>query len=132
MPAGCRHCSVGEVTEVHYLHFFNSYRNVQMIPHDEYDLAAALLRAMAHPGRLEVLDLLAAAPRTVGELIEATRQTSPGMSQQLRVLRDAGVVRARRDGRFVVYAVAHPAVGHLVRDVLTHVGGEVTEEQPKR
>lgn len=81
----------------------------------------ALFGAIAHPARLTVLLLLAEGPsRSVSELQEATGLSQTSMSHQLRVLRDADLVTATRDGRRVLYALADHHVAHIVRDAVAH------------
>ncbi|TYK52894.1 ArsR/SmtB family transcription factor [Actinomadura decatromicini] len=58
---------------------------------------------LAEPTRRRILDLLLERPRPVGELVETLGLTQPGTSKHLRVLRDAGLVRARRDAQRRVY-----------------------------
>jgi DNA-binding transcriptional ArsR family regulator len=55
--------------------------------------------ALAEPQRRLILDLLRGRELTVGELVERLRISQPGVSKHLRVLREAGLVRVRRDGR---------------------------------
>jgi DNA-binding transcriptional ArsR family regulator len=55
--------------------------------------------ALADPSRRQILDLLRTRERTVGDLVERLKQSQPGVSKHLRVLRAAGLVVARRDGR---------------------------------
>jgi DNA-binding transcriptional ArsR family regulator len=55
--------------------------------------------ALADPSRRQILDLLRAGERTVGDLVARLRQSQPGVSKHLRILREAGLVVARRDGR---------------------------------
>lgn len=55
--------------------------------------------AVAHPLRRELLDLLAGGERTAGQLAAPFPVSRPAISQHLRVLLDAGLVRERRDGR---------------------------------
>ncbi|TYB45256.1 ArsR/SmtB family transcription factor [Actinomadura chibensis] len=58
---------------------------------------------LAEPTRRRILDLLLERPRPVGELVETLGLTQPGTSKHLRVLRDAGLVRVRRDAQRRVY-----------------------------
>lgn len=60
---------------------------------------------LAEPTRRHILDLLLERPRPVGELVEHLGLTQPGTSKHLRVLRDAGLVRARQDAQRRVYEV---------------------------
>ncbi|WP_432013490.1 ArsR/SmtB family transcription factor [Streptomyces cucumeris] len=54
---------------------------------------------LAEPSRRQILDLLLERPRLVGELTEELGLTQPGTSKHLRVLREAGLVRVRRDAQ---------------------------------
>jgi DNA-binding transcriptional ArsR family regulator len=55
--------------------------------------------ALADPTRRRILDLLRERPRLVGELVALLGITQPGVSKQLRVLREAGLVRVRQDAQ---------------------------------
>jgi DNA-binding transcriptional ArsR family regulator len=61
--------------------------------------------ALAEPHRRTILDLLRARERTVGELVASLGLSQPGVSKHLRVLREAGLVRVRTDGRRRHYAL---------------------------
>ena len=61
--------------------------------------------ALTDPHRRAILELLLEKPRAVGELVERLELTQPGTSKHLRVLREAGLVRARQDAQRRVYAV---------------------------
>jgi rhodanese-related sulfurtransferase/DNA-binding HxlR family transcriptional regulator len=63
-------------------------------------------KGFASPVRLELLDLLAQAPRTVEELARASEQSTANTSQHLQALHAAGLVVRRRDGTRVRYALA--------------------------
>src|SRR5256885_15203921 len=55
--------------------------------------------ALADPTRRRILDLLRERPRLVGELVDLLGISQPGVSKQLRVLREVGLVRVRRDAQ---------------------------------
>jgi DNA-binding transcriptional ArsR family regulator len=59
--------------------------------------------ALGDPIRRALIARLAFGPATAGQLAELADITRPGVSQHLRVLRDAEIVRASRDGRFIWY-----------------------------
>ena len=61
--------------------------------------------ALADPHRRAMLELLREQPRPVGELVERLGLSQPGTSKHLRVLRDAGLVRVRREAQRRVYAL---------------------------
>ncbi|MGI8871222.1 MAG: ArsR/SmtB family transcription factor [Candidatus Limnocylindria bacterium] len=82
--------------------------------------SAAVARALADPKRLCVLEQLAEGERSVGELSHDVGCQVPNMSQHLAVLRSAGIVASRRDGRTVYYRLADPSVLEIYR-LIQHV-----------
>jgi rhodanese-related sulfurtransferase len=78
-----------------------------------YGQFARLGKALGNPYRLELLDLLAQSERTVESLVGETGATLANISQHLQILRNAGLVTARKDGLFVHYRIADPAVSTL-------------------
>src|SRR5262249_17785449 len=71
-----------------------------------YESIAVMGKAFASPRRLELLDLLAQAPRTVDELARASGQSVANTSQHLQALHAAGMVTRTREGTRVRYAIA--------------------------
>jgi DNA-binding transcriptional ArsR family regulator len=69
--------------------------------------------AIAEPRRRAILDFLATDERPVGEVVEALGLAQPSVSKHLRVLRNVGLVRARRDGRRVLYRTNAGAIRPL-------------------
>ena len=66
--------------------------------------------AIAEPRRRAILTLLATDERSVGELVDALDCAQPSVSKHLRVLSDVGLVRARRDGKRVLYRTNAEAI----------------------
>lgn len=85
-----------------------------------YEAAGELLRALAAPVRIAIVTELGAGPRCVHDLVEATGAPQPLVSQHLRVLRGAGVVRGERRGREIAYSLTDEHIGHIVADAITH------------
>src|ERR671911_3072009 len=71
-----------------------------------FEAIALMGKAFASPRRLELLDLLAQAPRTVDELARASEQSTANASQHLQALHSAGMVTRTREGTSVRYALA--------------------------
>jgi rhodanese-related sulfurtransferase/predicted transcriptional regulator len=71
-----------------------------------FEAIAVMGKAFASPRRLELLDLLAQAPRAVEELAEASGQSVANASQHLQALHAAGMVSRSREGTRVRYAIA--------------------------
>jgi ArsR family transcriptional regulator len=74
------------------------------------NLQAGVLRALAHPRRLQILHRLADGPVEVGILAAELGMSQPNASQHLAVMRTAGVVDAERVGREVRYRISDPDV----------------------
>jgi len=71
-----------------------------------FEAIAMMGKAFASPVRLELLDLLAQAPRTVDDLARVSGQTTANVSQHLQALHGAGLVAREREGTRVRYALA--------------------------
>jgi DNA-binding transcriptional ArsR family regulator len=75
---------------------------------------ARFFRALAHPTRIRILEILVRGGRTVQELQGALALEQPLVSQQLAVLRNQGIVSASKEGLSVRYAVRDPQLGELL------------------
>lgn len=69
--------------------------------------------AVAEPRRRDILNFLALQERPVGEIVDALGLEQPSVSKHLRVLKDVGLVRARRDGRHMLYRTNAEAIRPL-------------------
>jgi ArsR family transcriptional regulator len=85
---------------------------------------AELFRTLGHPLRIRVLEILQDGPTTVRELLNVLDVEASNLSQQLAVLRRAGLVTSTREGTSVLYALATTDVADLLlagRRILTQV-----------
>jgi ArsR family transcriptional regulator len=80
-----------------------------------YQAKAELFKTLGHPLRIRVLELLCEGPKQVRELLAAMEVEAPNLSQQLAVLRRAGLVISHRDGTTVVYELAGADVSEMMR-----------------
>jgi DNA-binding transcriptional ArsR family regulator len=78
------------------------------------EIKAELFRSLAHPARVRALEVLAEGERSVGDLQPLVGIESSHLSQQLAVLRRAGVVTTRREGASVIYALRDASVVDLL------------------
>ena len=78
------------------------------------EIKADLFRALAHPARIRALELLAEGERSVGEMQPLVGIEASHLSQQLGVLRRAGLVTTRKVGSSVFYAMRDPEVVQLL------------------
>lgn len=69
-----------------------------------------VFNAVAEPRRREILSLLALGERSVGEIVDRLEYAQPSVSKHLRVLSNVGLVRARRDGKRVLYRTDADAI----------------------
>jgi DNA-binding transcriptional ArsR family regulator len=102
-------------------------------------LQAMVLKTLANPRRLQIIHALAEGPIEVGRLATLIGASQPNVSQHLAVMRTAGVVVARRDGREVRYELVDAdvtAACALMRGVLERhlirLGGLAVQTTPAR
>ncbi len=76
---------------------------------------AEFFRALAHPTRIRILEILSVGDRSVQELQEELQIDQPSVSQQLAVLRGKNIVVTRKLGTTIKYAVRDPLVGNLLK-----------------
>ena len=78
------------------------------------EIKAELFKALGHPARIRVLELLADGERSVSEIQPIVGIESSHLSQQLGVLRRAGLVSTRKEGSSVIYAIRDPQLVELL------------------
>jgi DNA-binding transcriptional ArsR family regulator len=76
--------------------------------------ASALMKALAHEGRMMILCHLSGGEKTVSQLETLLGQRQAAVSQQLARLRSEGLVQCRRDGKARYYSVADPRAAEVV------------------
>jgi DNA-binding transcriptional ArsR family regulator len=89
-----------------------------------YLAKAELFKTLGHPARIRVLELLSQREYAVGEMLPEVGVEATSLSQQLAVLRRAGLVSFRKEGSTVYYALTSPQVADLLavaRRILTEV-----------
>ncbi len=77
----------------------------------------AVFKALSDPTRREILRLLSGGERTAGELASSFDMTKPSMSHHFAVLKEAELIRSRRDGQQIYYSLNTT----VLEDVLTRV-----------
>jgi len=79
-----------------------------------YEVKAEFFKTLGHPARIRVLEVLAGGPRSVSELQPDIGIEASHLSQQLSILRKAGVVEAERRGASMIYSVTDPQIFELL------------------
>lgn len=90
--------------------------------HPIYVLKADFFRALGHPARVRILELISEEERAVGDLQTELGIDSSGTSQHLAALRRQGLVETRREGTTIFYKLKDPRVTQLLtvaREILT-------------
>lgn len=82
---------------------------------------ADLFGALSDPTRLQIISILLEGEMNVGEIAARLEMTESAVSHQLRGLRQLRLVRSRKDGRQVYYAIDDSHVARLYRLGLEHV-----------
>lgn len=89
---------------------------------------ADLFRALGHPARIRILEMLAEGDRSVSSLLEEIGLEPSTLSQHLAVVKRTGLVESSRKGNAVTYRLADASVGQFLaaaRNVLTSTLGKV-------
>lgn len=75
---------------------------------------AEILKALAHPARIQIVDALRDGEHSVGELSDILGVQSSSVSQQLSILRSRNLVNTRKDGNIVFYSITDPVIFNLL------------------
>lgn len=91
-----------------------------------HEIKAELFKAMGHPLRIRLLELLAPGERPVSDLLAETGLEASHLSQHLAVLRRTGLITGHREGNAVRYRLAHPSVVDLLTAARTFLVDSLT------
>ena len=79
-----------------------------------FEVKADMFRALGHPARVRALEILSDGEQSVGELAGQVGLEASHLSQQLGILRRAGLVTTRKEGSTVFYAIRDPQLVELL------------------
>ncbi len=104
------------------LEYFDSYRNLEIMPHSkptamDADQAAGMLAAIGHPTRLRVFrELIQVGPSglAAGDIARLLAMPCSSLHFHLRILQNSGLLVSRQDGRFVFYAARFESMSGLL------------------
>lgn len=96
------------------------------IQHERLEKAAEMLRAVAHPVRLSILQILENGEKNVTEICQSLGSAQSYTSQQLNILKSRGILASRKDGTQVFYRIAFPGVLKIIQCVCAQ-GAEAPE-----
>jgi ArsR family transcriptional regulator, virulence genes transcriptional regulator len=101
--------------------FVSTFAIVRIPDLEIFELQAKLCSTMGNANRLRIIEVLKAGEASVGAIAEALGCTVSTASQHLRIMRDANLVSARKDGQTVYYRLRSPKVVEccqMVRNLL--------------
>ena len=93
----------------------------ELIQEDSLEKMAETLKAVAHPIRLQIVNILMNGERSVGELVKKLGTKQSLTSQQLSILKSRGVLRSRRNGNIVFYSVENSGIKNIMTSILTEI-----------
>jgi ArsR family transcriptional regulator len=93
-----------------------------------YRMKAEFFKTLGHPVRIRVLELLSERDRAVSEMLPEVGIEPAALSQQLAVLRRAGLVTSRREGLSVLYTLSSPEVAELLASARRILTGVVSDQ----
>ena len=100
------------------------WREGEPVSRPLYQLKAEFFKTLGHPARIRVLELLSQREHAVAEMLPEVGIEAANLSQQLAVLRRAGLVTTRKEASNVYYSLTSPVVAELLtvaRRILTEV-----------
>ena len=121
--ASCAACAAGSTQAV-----ANGDMHGDM--HGDAETALPLLKLMSEPSRLRIFALLAGGECCVGDIETAVRLPQNLVSHHLGVLREAGLIRARREGRWVCYSIDKAALERVYPSVCRLFNPECVSDAP--
>lgn len=101
-----------------------------LTPLPALERAAECLKALAHPHRLRIVQMLLAGRYTVGELADACGIPSPMASEHLRLMQRCGFLEAERDGRKTYYRIAEPHLENILACIVARFDSARSRKEP--
>lgn len=92
-----------------------------------YDGLSKLLKAMANPYRLEIIEMLSQGEKSVESLAQITNLSIANASQHLQVLKNNNIVKARKDGHYVNYSLVNDDFLGVYQHIIKYAISEVAE-----
>ena len=92
-----------------------------LIKEDSLEKMAETLKAVAHPIRLQIVNILMHGENSVGELVKKLGTKQSLTSQQLSILKSRGVLKSRRNGNVVFYSLKHGGIKNIVAAIIAEI-----------
>ena len=73
-----------------------------------------ILKALSDPTRLKIVELLKQGEICACKFVPLTKKAQPTVSQHLKILENAGIVKSRKEGKMILYSVTNPKIFDLI------------------
>ena len=92
-------------------------RNIYIFEYNNFSfkMSSKIFKALSDQTRLRIVELLEKREICACEFVSLVKKAQPTVSQHLRVLENAGIVKSRKDGRMVIYSLANSRVIDMMR-----------------
>ena len=94
----------------------------EILTADNVEQVCRIFHLLSDPGRFKIVQVLMQGELCVGHLVEICGGTPSGVSHQLRILRDNGIIKARRLGKNVEYSIADEHIRKIMEIGILHLG----------
>jgi len=85
---------------------------------EKLEIGASMLRAMAHPMRIAIIDLLTATKRlSVTEIYEKLGIEQASASHHLNILKNKGILESKREGKMIFYSLKHDKLVEIIESL---------------
>ena len=78
-------------------------------------MSSKIFKALSYPTRLKIIELLEKKEICACEFVPLTKKAQPTVSQHLRVLENANIIKSRREGKMVIYSVVNKKIFDLIK-----------------
>jgi ArsR family transcriptional regulator len=77
-------------------------------------MSSKIFKALSDPTRLKIVELLQKKEICACKFVPLTKKAQPTVSQHLRILETAGIIKSRKEGKMIIYSVTNPKIFDLV------------------
>ncbi|MHC1730274.1 MAG: ArsR/SmtB family transcription factor [Syntrophobacteraceae bacterium] len=106
----------------------DDYSNLVLPEAEHLERAADILRTVAHPARLRIIDFLEGGEKAVAEICRHLDAPQPYISQHLNLMKAKAILSSRRNGTQILYSIANKNVVKVIHCVRRHAKGSARAE----
>jgi rhodanese-related sulfurtransferase/DNA-binding transcriptional ArsR family regulator len=92
-----------------------------------YDGLSKLLKSLANPYRLEIIEMLSQGEKSVEGIMQVTGMSIANASQHLQVMKNSNIVKTRKEGHYVYYSLVNDAFLSIYQQIIKYAVSEIAE-----